>query len=1024
MIPSNITKDHIITALEEIDKNGIPKDRSSAAYDLVADGKSYPPKYVISIANKYANGKELSPQDFQGGAGTDTHRILQDFGFELVAKNDPRATLVEQYKKRVTENQLVNEVYKWQLIEQFKGRPNLKASDFHQEIKDLQFANLIYAMAFAVLKHIAKDKPEELRELFTALFDESKDVKSRIQSFNENSLKLYRSLGETLQHHQDERSIACYLTYFNPEKYTFYKSSFYKKYCKLLGIKEAPKNEKYIHYLQLIDQLVDEYILPDTELKSLVQNAIPEFYDENNLKLIAQDMLYQMLDQEEETNYWIFQGNPKIFDFETALRENVLNDWTVSAHKDKIKVGDKVILWITGNQAGCYAFAEITREPHTKAAAPDDHLWKEEDKSTLKAGIKITHNLFDAPILKADLDNLPEFKNLNVGNQGTNFSATKEEYEALLGLIDTGLSFEAIKKKFESAIFENFISTIRQINQALGIDKNDERIVYSLRRNRLSYTVGQRYGLNIYTNDNKGIYRAMSVQPICEKYEAYDGKAPQPFYNYTNNFNDLSGNIQSIIDAIGGELKRTKKSGYRKHNNFEFENFVFEQKNKTMTPINKILYGPPGTGKTFKLKSDYFPKYTTKEDSLSREQYFDSLVRDLTWWQVITLALIESGTSRVNDLFNNRWVAKKASFSESKNVRATLWGTLQMHTIQSSQTVSYTQRQAPLIFDKLEDKTWQLIESEARENCPDLYELLDEVNNFNPNPDKEIKCYVFATFHQAFGYEDFIEGIKPIMSDDETVNDLAYRIEDGIFKQICSRAETDPENRYAIFIDEINRGNVSAIFGELITLIENDKRIGMTNGFKVKLPYSKKEFGVPANLDIIGTMNTADRSVESLDTALRRRFVFEEMMPKPEKLQESGENKSGKIQGIDLRQLLEIMNQRIEVLVDRDHTIGHAFFIGNENIDDLRSTFANKIIPLLQEYFYGDYGKMMMVIGQDFFHPQLDASQVVFAVNHSEYRPEGKVLNLKNIADKEHFSDEQLIAALKKMINPKEFGAE
>jgi 5-methylcytosine-specific restriction protein B len=193
----------------------------------------------------------------------------------------------------------------------------------------------------------------------------------------------------------------------------------------------------------------------------------------------------------------------------------------------------------------------------------------------------------------------------------------------------------------------------------------------------------------------------------------------------------------------------------------------------------------------------------------------------------------------------------------------------------------------------------------------------------------------------------------------------------------------------------------------------------MENGFKVKLPYSKKDFGVPANLDIYGTMNTADRSVEALDTALRRRFVFEEMMPKPELLKNRGENNSGQIQGIDLSSLLEIMNKRIEILVDRDHTIGHAFFMDNKKIDDLRSTFGNKIIPLLQEYFYGDYAKMMMVIGEEFFQPQMDASRIEFAANYAEYRPEGKVLNLKSLADKAQFSDEQFIAALRKMINPK-----
>ena len=121
-----------------------------------------------------------------------------------------------------------------------------------------------------------------------------------IKSFNKNSLKLYRSLGETLQHHQDERSIATYLTFHDSEKYTFYKSSFYKKYCKLLGVKEAKKNEKYTHYLTLIDELIENYITPDNELIEQVKNFIPEYYNGTNHKLLAQDILFQMLDKKEE----------------------------------------------------------------------------------------------------------------------------------------------------------------------------------------------------------------------------------------------------------------------------------------------------------------------------------------------------------------------------------------------------------------------------------------------------------------------------------------------------------------------------------------------------------------------------------------------------------------------------------------------------------------------------------------------------------------------------------------------------
>lgn len=171
---------------------------------------------------------------------------------------------------------------------------------------------------------------------------------------------------------------------------------------------------------------------------------------------------------------------------------------------------------------------------------------------------------------------------------------------------------------------------------------------------------------------------------------------------------------------------------------------------------------------------------------------------------------------------------------------------------------------------------------------------------------------------------------------------------------------------YVLIIDEINRGNVSAIFGELITLLEPDKRLGEEEAITVKLPYSKTLFGVPSNLHIIGTMNTADRSVEALDTALRRRFEFKEMLPKPSLL----EDKVFEEEGIsfNLKEVLETINNRVEALIDRDHTIGHSYFINIESGDKvaLANAFNNKVIPLLQEYFYGDYGKIGLVLGREF----------------------------------------------------------
>lgn len=212
----------------------------------------------------------------------------------------------------------------------------------------------------------------------------------------------------------------------------------------------------------------------------------------------------------------------------------------------------------------------------------------------------------------------------------------------------------------------------------------------------------------------------------------------------------------------------------------------------------------------------------------------------------------------------------------------------------------------------------------------------------------------FVTFHQSFSYEDFVEGLRATADDQ---GQLRYEVADGIFKTFCT--SSDPSRPNVLIIDEINRGNLSRIFGELITLIEPDKRVGAREALTVVLPYSKTIFGVPRQLHLIGTMNTADRSLAGLDVALRRRFRFIWRGPDVSCLEGIA------VEGIGIAELFETLNERIAYLLDDDHCLGHGYFLPlreNPTLPMLKAIFESQIIPLLEEYFFDDWERLRWVL--------------------------------------------------------------
>ncbi|HIF9112074.1 TPA: McrB family protein [Photobacterium damselae] len=414
-----------------------------------------------------------------------------------------------------------------------------------------------------------------------------------------------------------------------------------------------------------------------------------------------------------------------------------------------------------------------------------------------------------------------------------------------------------------------------------------------------------------------------------------------------------------------------------------------------LSPLNQILYGPPGTGKTFHtieaavkaaeptfyldLNIDQL-KGATQEQRAQLQSKFKELsdskrIRFVTFHQSYGYEEFVEGLSAKTE-------GDQVSYYEKDGIFKTIANEANRYRV--SKTIK---------SDKDFDLLWSCFVSELSESengvrvdtVRTFFTVTDVDNNtvrFEKDKGNSIHSLSVKTLKAVFDGEREIKG---------GLNPYYSALIKYLQRYVQSIEDVHTERKkFVLIIDEINRGNISKIFGELITLIEPSKRKGAEEALEVTLPYSGDIFSVPDNLHIIGTMNTADRSLAMMDTALRRRFDFVEMMPKPELF----EHKT--VKNIDLTELLTTLNKRIEVLYDREHTLGHAFLfpVYNEQDEDkafelLKAAFKNKIIPLLEEYFFDDWNKIRLVLGDNqkeealcFVNKQEDSYESLFGTNH------------------------------------------
>ncbi|CEN54073.1 McrB family protein [Capnocytophaga canis] len=466
-----------------------------------------------------------------------------------------------------------------------------------------------------------------------------------------------------------------------------------------------------------------------------------------------------------------------------------------------------------------------------------------------------------------------------------------------------------------------------------------------------------------------------SVQSITHK-NKIDLESPNRTKESIEALNELYNRTYPLLVEKAKSLKVTTK------NSDPIKSTEESMKNMNLTPnipLNQILFGAPGTGKTYHTKKIAVEIINGKKERTRKE--INEEFETLTNAKQIVFTTFHQSLS-----YEDFIEGIKPETTDGKvtyEVKGGIFKRLCSRAIEQK-----SKNNGIEIYDF--DKAWNDLIAEAEQFflsnsqlllsilTPDkgLYvtEITDNGNLKVKPKNSRLDIDYTVSYNRAKKLQEAFPDLSVVKNIDKEFryviggsNSTAYwavlNFINNRIKENYKVTTIPKENKnYVLIVDEINRGNVSAIFGELITLLEEDKRKGNPEQTEVVLPYSGNKFSVPNNVYIIGTMNTADRSVEALDTALRRRFSFVEMQPNPEILSEE------EYKNVDLPRLLATINQRIEVLIDKDHQIGHSYFIGIQNLEDLKGVFRDKIIPLLEEYFYGDFGKIGLVLGGKFIH--------------------------------------------------------
>lgn len=757
------------------------------------------------------------------------------------------------------------ELYKWELVTKQVGHPNTDAEDFTKEIHSLVFKNLCYGPQVTAIRNFAKYEPEDYRDAFKGLFDETIDIQERVNTFTSACIALWdekvkRNFTKQTRAMCDERLISCFLTLHDPQKYTFYKPDVYDSFCRILGVEPKKAGQKLVHFYELLHLYLIPLVEQDTELMESVNNELQKEKCIKSTILIAQTVLWnyvRKLRKDGKQQVWLFLG---------------------------------------GKDANDYHFEEMYDDGVMALCGWD------------KVG---------------DLSDCPDKESVDKRRQSI------DEYQFNTGNLTGMLHAIANEIKEGDIVLAKYSkSDVVGMGVITGDYRFDDDSVYGKHCRDISWT-------------HKGLWHCASIL----KEFGQDEFPAKALTNVTK-----SKYIPKILEMIEGDSKQDNNNPQTFETMTEIE--ILRQKKQI------ILQGAPGTGKTYKTASIAVgicnPAFT---DFANHQKVMEEYERLLNEGQIAFCTFHQSmdyedfveglkpevkGNAVEYNVQNGifKTICEKAQTKEDADITNCIDKYLQ--TIKGYEN----KKTIPTLSGKSELFVWWT-EGNDTISTRSVLSKSEKGDQYSPSPLNIEKVKM-----QALG-----EGVENNWRHYAQAFINAVKKEYNLENQVSDKP-------YVLIIDEINRGNVSKIFGEFITLLEADKRSGGgAHHISLKLPYSKEDFSVPSNLYIIGTMNTTDRSTGTIDYAVRRRFAFVTLESRADVIENwcNAQSVASDVKKAALALFAQIngssINDNSSFIAKHkasdfeleDLKVGHSYFMAKD-MASLKLKMRYEVVPLIKEY--------------------------------------------------------------------------